>query len=106
MRRPANREISVVSGRANRRCLSPSVLREQGDIMRIIAEKDTFSVWVAWWADEPQFRTHCTSRFGAVDKLLRRSTFQAIAVENLSIDTGLLRGDRVEMLIKKQGWEE
>lgn len=74
--------------------------------MRIIAERDVSSHWSAWWADEPHSCMRCTSRFGAVAKLLKRSNHQAIAVENLSIDLKASRSDHVEMVVKVNGWSE
>ena len=74
--------------------------------MRIIAEKNGSSQWWAWWADEPLNRVHSTSRFRAVEKLLKRSNHHAIAVENLSIDLKTSRGDHVEMVIKTLVWTE
>lgn len=74
--------------------------------MRIIAERNGPNRWWAWWEDEPHYRTRCTSRFGAVDKLLKRANCQMLAVENLSIDVQASRDDHVEMLVKVNGWEE
>jgi len=70
--------------------------------MRIIAERSAFAHWSAWWADEPQYCTHSTSRFSAVAKLLKRSNLHAVAIENLSIDLVACRGGHVEMIVKDQ----
>jgi hypothetical protein len=74
--------------------------------MRIIAEKNGGFRWFAWWADEPEYRTHCSTRFGAVDKLLKRSNIHTTAVENLTSDLKASRRLRVEMIVKVNGWAE
>ena len=74
--------------------------------MRIIAEKNGFFQWWAWWADEPQYRIRSTSRFRAVEKLLKQSNHHAIAIENLSIDLKASRRDHFEMVIKTLVWGE
>lgn len=74
--------------------------------MRIIVEQDAELYWSAWWADEPEYRTRSTSRFGAVAKLLKRSNHQAIALENLSIDWNESCEAHVEMVVTSHVWAE
>jgi hypothetical protein len=77
-----------------------------GLIVRIIIERDSSFYWSAWWADEPEYCTHCSSRFGAVAKLLKRSNYQAVAVENLCIDVLASSEVHIEMVVSSSVWAE